>query len=586
MRRSHSKLTALATALLFGVFMAACEGAQGPAGEDGTDGTDGVAGTDGQDANENCVQCHFEDTDLVAKQVQYLNSVHYTGGHFELGSYSATCAGCHSHEGFIDRMESGLEFAASTVDNPTPQNCRTCHKIHTTYTAADFDRQYNEPHDLWLTGTTVDFGDGNLCARCHQPRTSYAIPVVGGGDVTISSTRFGPHHGPQSTMLQGDAGYEVAGSLTYPSTPASHGQVAVNTKGCPTCHMATAFGNQAGGHTMEMWYNFFGTDSPNTAGCETCHATADTWTDFDNGGVQTTVEGLLAQLRAELIAAGITTSEDSVHAVEGTYPEAVAGAWWNYISVIEDRSMGVHNPAYIIALLTNALEALTFVEQNWNTADIVAGATLYDKWWAVNGVAEPTTDFDPIWASQSTNTRSGSDTWRCKECHGWDYIGNLGRYSTGSHFTGFAGVWSLRDTDSTTVFWALKGEGGDHDMSAVLSDTDVLNLTRFIADGLVDMSLYMDTTTGLATGNAIAGQVLYDAACPACHGADGLTLDFDSDPGIQGVGWLSLDNPQETLHKIRWGHPGTAMPSQVGAGLTDQQTGDILAYCQTLPSVP
>jgi thiosulfate dehydrogenase len=24
-----------------------------------------------------------------------------------------------------------------------------------------------------------------------------------------------------------------------------------------------------------------------------------------------------------------------------------------------------------------------------------------------------------LWASQSSNTRDGSTTWRCKECHGW-----------------------------------------------------------------------------------------------------------------------------------------------------------------------
>jgi mono/diheme cytochrome c family protein len=108
----------------------------------------------------------------------------------------------------------------------------------------------------------------------------------------------------------------------------------------------------------------------------------------------------------------------------------------------------------------------------------------------------------------------------------------------------------------------------------------VLDLTKFIADGLVDISLYLDQSTGLATGDPVAGQTLYDAACPACHGLDGLTLDFDAAPGIQGVGWLADDNPQETLHKIRWGHPGSSptMPSQVANGLTDQQTGDILAY--------
>jgi thiosulfate dehydrogenase len=224
-----------------------------------------------------------------------------------------------------------------------------------------------------------------------------------------------------------------------------------------------------------------------------------------------------------------------------------------------------------------------FVDENWSTADIVDGGKLYDKWWAVNAATEPTTDFDPIWASQTTNTRSGGDTWRCKECHGWDYIGDLGRYSSGSHFTGFAGVWEARNDERAVIFEAIKGEGLDHDMSGVLSDTDILNLTKFIVDGLVDMSLYLDQGTGAATGSAAAGQPLYEDNCVVCHGADGQDLDFDSDPGVQGVGWLADDNPQETLHKIRWGHPGSAMPSMVARGLSDQQTGDILAYAQTLP---
>jgi hypothetical protein len=35
-----------------------------------------------------------------------------------------------------------------------------------------------------------------------------------------------------------------------------------------------------------------------------------------------------------------------------------AGAMLNYQSVLEDKSMGVHNPPYIIALLTNTIESL------------------------------------------------------------------------------------------------------------------------------------------------------------------------------------------------------------------------------------
>jgi mono/diheme cytochrome c family protein len=223
----------------------------------------------------------------------------------------------------------------------------------------------------------------------------------------------------------------------------------------------------------------------------------------------------------------------------------------------------------------------TFIEDNYADADIVNGGLLFDKWWKINGGTEPTTDFAPY---PSTSAKSGADTWRCKECHGWDYIGDEGRYSSGSHYTGIKGVWDLRNADMEVVFDAIKGEGTDHDLSAYLSDYDIADLTKFILEGLVDMGLYIGSD-GSASGSAANGEGLYATNCSSCHGADGDTHDFKSgDAGTQGVGWLANDNPQETLHKIRWGHPGSSMTSGVeDSGLTDDETGDILAYVQTLP---
>lgn len=221
----------------------------------------------------------------------------------------------------------------------------------------------------------------------------------------------------------------------------------------------------------------------------------------------------------------------------------------------------------------------SFIEDNYENADATGGGSLYDKWWKVNGGTEPTTDFS-VWASQSTNARSGADTWRCKECHGWDYVGKDGRYSSGSHFTGFDGVWDQRTEHMEDVFDAIKGEGTNHDLSAVLSDYDIADLTKFILEGLFDMSLYIND--GLATGDEGNGQGLYNSNCASCHGADGNNIDFKSSDGVQGIGWLTMDNPQESLHKIRFGHPGSAMPSMLEKGLTDTEQGDILAYGQTL----
>ena len=75
------------------------------------------------------------------------------------------------------------------------------------------------------------------------------------------------------------------------------------------------------------------------------------------------------------------------------------------------------------------------------------GGRLHDKWWSETGAEQPIID-QALWAMQSSNTRSGSDTWRCKECHGWDYLGEDGAYASGSHFTGFPGVYDAAQTST------------------------------------------------------------------------------------------------------------------------------------------
>jgi hypothetical protein len=88
-------------------FVASCvkEGPQGPPGTSGTNGTNGTNGVDGLDGAEKCSACHASNTDLYAKQLQFSNSIHRIGGNFERNATS--CAVCHTHEGFIERLETG-----------------------------------------------------------------------------------------------------------------------------------------------------------------------------------------------------------------------------------------------------------------------------------------------------------------------------------------------------------------------------------------------------------------------------------------------------------------------------------------------
>ncbi len=357
MRRSFSVITGAATASLLGMLMltACIEGPQGPAGRDGEDGAVGPAGAQGaagSDANSNCTQCHDDDTRLRVRQIQWEASKHATSANFRRGS-SSSCAACHSHEGFVDRIAAGTQSASQGFDNPSPPNCRTCHQIHTTYTSADYNLTTQAPFDLWINDVEVDFGKGTLCAQCHQPRVPSPQPVLGGAAVIITSTHWGPHYATQGAVVGGTGGYEITGTATYPTTTFAHGNVATNPNVCVTCHMATAYGDQAGGHTMKMIY---GTDSPNTAGCEICHSTADDWDDFDYGNVQTDVHALLATLKTKLLTLGIVSATDSP--VTGTWTADQAGALLNYLLTLKDHSYGVHNPTYVKALLTNSIASL------------------------------------------------------------------------------------------------------------------------------------------------------------------------------------------------------------------------------------
>ena len=221
---------------------------------------------------------------------------------------------------------------------------------------------------------------------------------------------------------------------------------------------------------------------------------------------------------------------------------------------------------------------------------VARGGAMYDKWWAVTGAASPTTNH-PLWAARpdtTSNTRSGADTWRCKECHGWDYKGANGAYAGGSHRTGIAGIIDTTKT-AQELFDLIKT---DHAYGAVgLSDEDIRDLVEFVSVGLIDTDAIMDAG-GAFTGNADAGQTLYDAGigvnvgCGVCHGSDGLVPppghpDFDA-----YVGMLSNENPWEFQHKVQFGHPGTTMPGSFAGGGTTLDVANLGTYAQTLPQEP
>lgn len=218
--------------------------------------------------------------------------------------------------------------------------------------------------------------------------------------------------------------------------------------------------------------------------------------------------------------------------------------------------------------------------------DLVIGAQLYDKWYAVLGVEPPPGNM-PIWSRQSTNTRSGADTWRCVECHGWDYKGNQGAYKSGSHFTGFPSLMIIvPNLSEEDIVNHLKGKKDpQHNFSAYLDETSMRRLALFLKQGLIDDAQYIDSLSlKVIDGNPERGKLLYSETCSRCHGQDGGTIIFRTEGIEETLGDVARRDPWRFLHRTRFGVAGTEMPIGYNLGWTAADGRDVLAYAQTLPA--
>ena len=350
------KLSIISLLCLFLVIgMVSCEGDEGPAGEIGQVGPQGPTGPEGPagEGFQNCVSCH-QSQDIAVKSFQYEHSTHATGGTFVRGD-RASCASCHSSQGFLERIASGAMEPASGYPESLPVNCYSCHQIHATFTEDDWALTSSGPVTFWATNETVDLGNSNLCVNCHQARVeSPPLPDVGStGTFTITNKRYGPHHGAQGMMFTGSGAYLVGDGYSN----SVHTGLIDNA--CVHCHMATPDGVEAGGHT----FNVSNADGEiNQAGCVQCHDNSDEL-EMLIDDTQTEIADLLAQLQQLLLDRGILNPNDLPYAnasssnpLELTADEL--GALYNYQYVREDQSLGIHNYNFAKKLLENSIDVL------------------------------------------------------------------------------------------------------------------------------------------------------------------------------------------------------------------------------------
>ncbi len=229
---------------------------------------------------------------------------------------------------------------------------------------------------------------------------------------------------------------------------------------------------------------------------------------------------------------------------------------------------------------------------------VILGGRLYDDWPTLSGPSptgsNPMAVFLEGYPATTLGTPYGDfialsganrpKQYRCKTCHGFTYLGS-------SYFPD-AGIMDAANNKTVEEIQAIISDGieigatGDtvHNFGDDLSSSEIEALATFIKYGVVDIGDYIRTFAPVGKGNASNGETLYlggVARCSDCHGVDGQKIPFE--PG-EFVGTIGKDEPDEMLHKIRFGQPDSIMPSIYERGLTTQDAADIMTYTQQLPA--
>ncbi len=211
---------------------------------------------------------------------------------------------------------------------------------------------------------------------------------------------------------------------------------------------------------------------------------------------------------------------------------------------------------------------------------IAAGGRIYDNWWEALDRDEPEAT-NPAYPTAVNTDQTGSGTWRCKECHGWDYQGASGIYHQGSHFTGIPGILGAMGKPVEAIALTLRDANHPY-TPEMISDEEMMRVALFVSKGLVDMRTFIDyDTRTVNAGDAERGREIFQTTCAACHGFDGRALDWGSDGGHNFVGTEAAELPDEVYNKISNAHPGAAMINLRAFSHEDRVA--VMAYIALLP---
>ena len=339
---------------------------------------------------DNCAWCHDSGThhafpeqwDHSGDDATEFDGRGFHGGH-AIGAFVQSagtrngCSPCHSGAGYVQWVHegrpvdaNGLPAATDILPDATNISCAVCHDPHDASNIHQLRTLVTQLGD----GTPVTselYGTGAQCMDCHRSRR-YAATYA--NDVSNQSSHYGAHHGPQGDLMLGKNAPDYG--IEFPSSP--HAVAGGNS--CNDCHMAGDLANAngeinlVGGHSWNMndaeGNDFVESCSSGSA----CHGDIGSSfkdkkyyvngnADLDGNGVaeglQIEIEGLMEELSSFLPHdedGNVLITDDNVEGITLT-PEYMR-AGYVYIWIEEDRSFGIHNPAFTFSLLKAAIEEM------------------------------------------------------------------------------------------------------------------------------------------------------------------------------------------------------------------------------------
>lgn len=376
-----------------------CESCHGPAGGHlGSTSDFRIQATFDADV---CAFCHDSGTNHIFPE-QWDASLHSGATAYPSGAGREQCVRCHTGKGFA-QFTQGIQYTDPYFDvSYTPITCAGCHDPHDATNERQLRRTKTELYFTNVADTTkplykevTGFGMGTVCVNCHQSRSEAQAALK----ASISS-RFGPHYANQGDMIYGNNLLELGG---FKLTKTNH--IGYTGNACVTCHMYTGTSvidgkvKQWGGHSFSMSTfkkdasgNFIlgpdhrrVKDEDNMQACAPCHGNTfgpnfkdvkffiNNKGDHDNDGIveglQLEIEGMVGKVMAELgKIPGVAFSAEYGQWIDGKFKafpvpsskwtKTQLQAYWNSISVHNDKSGGIHNPKYAVSAMKGAMTLL------------------------------------------------------------------------------------------------------------------------------------------------------------------------------------------------------------------------------------